>query len=152
MKKMDLSPEDFGKLMKEIEGGNQNHLDMFNLLSFNAHPMKKDWGYKINLEKTNSVIINICFILSGGRCSEHYHKYLINTFTLIYGKVNIYFNGHKHNELTTSKRRECTVRPGDLHYFQAETNSILLEIYYPCSLRIDNDIERTKNSEGGIIE
>ena len=87
-------------------------------------------------------------INKGGYCSEHKHKNKWNRFFLISGKLKITIFRESGYDVTVLLPGEFTdVPPGVFHNFEAEEDSMCMEIYWIDSIET-NDIER--RSVGGI--
>ena len=110
----------------------------------------KIWGHTTPLLVTPTIEVHKIFSQKGRKCSEHKHQFKWNAFYCISGNVNIFVQKASY-PLTDKTNLQAggitTVSPGETHWFEAEEDSVLLELYYMQAL--SEDIIR-KNT-GGVV-
>lgn len=103
----------------------------------------KVWGETAPLLEHPLCSIHSLTIKAGARCSMHRHVHKANWFYCISGELRIVVekSGYDLTDETTLRPGEFTdVPPGEYHRFEAVTDVVALEGYYPPVLSAD--IER----------
>lgn len=110
--------------------------------------INKIWGERHRFFLNDKVEMDVLYLKKDSFCSTHRHKYKINKFKVLKGRVRIETD---FGEVTLSTQwQEWTVPPPRVHRFFAEEDSIMLEIAYTEDRKIDpKDIERF--SQGGMV-
>lgn len=112
----------------------------------------KVWGDTTTIENRNGVCVNLITCKSGGHCSWHLHKSKYNRFVVIDGALTI--EVEKNDYSLTDKTHlfdgdSMTVKPGEMHRFIAETDTVALEVYW---VELTEDIERRSCGGAQISE
>ena len=107
----------------------------------------KVWGERHRLLLTNTTEIDYLKLKANTFCSKHNHKYKINLFYILKGKIKI---KTEFGETILKKGQSFEVAPPLQHRFIALTNAEMIEIAYVNEGKIDdNDINREQ--QGGKI-
>lgn len=107
----------------------------------------KIWGIKQSILSDEHNEIDLLQLRKNSFCSVHHHKYKINRFILISGKVDIITEFATKSLIINESFEVC---PPLIHKFKALADSVMIEIAYTNNTPIDsNDISRTV--EGGLI-
>lgn len=110
----------------------------------------KIWGTTAKLFEQNNVEIHRIDIKKGGFCSKHYHNYKYNMFFVESGKLQVlvFRSDSSCTDQTILFAGENTiVKPGELHQFQADEDTIAYEIYW---VQLENE-DIVRSSSGGIL-
>lgn len=109
----------------------------------------KIWGERRRILLTDKTEIDLLYLKKNSFCSTHTHKYKINKFVVISGKVKI------ETEFGTkilNKNESHTVNPSICHRFFVIEDSIMVELAYVREGKINpNDIDRV-NQGGRIVD
>jgi len=107
----------------------------------------KVWGRRRRILLTDKTEIDLVSLKKNCFCSTHNHKYKINKFTVVSGKVRI---ESEYGNIILTKNESFEVRPPLKHRFFALEDSVMIECAYVETGKIDaNDIKR--ESQGGRI-
>lgn len=107
----------------------------------------KVWGTRRRLLLTDTSEIDLVYVKKNTFCSSHSHKYKINKFTVIEGKIRI---DSEYGNIILRPNESFEVRPPLKHRFFALQDSIMVESAYVEKGKINaNDIDR--ESQGGRI-
>lgn len=102
--------------------------------------IKKIWGTRLRLLKTNQTEIDLLYLEKNSACSIHSHKKKINKFVLLKGKIKI------KSDLGTKQliiNEPFDVEPPITHQFVIEEDSIMIELAFVKDGEIDvKDIVR----------
>ena len=93
----------------------------------------KVWGETTPILQTPMIEIHKVFIHSGGQCSTHKHDHKWNGFLVVQGTVEIHVEKNDYDLVDKTVLTDgefTTVKPGEFHYFKANEDSVLYEIYY----------------------
>lgn len=100
----------------------------------------KVWGETRTLVSHPLCAVEHLTISAGARCSMHMHAHKANWFYVQSGTLRIVVkkNDYDLTDVTTLGPGEsCVVGPGEYHRFEAETDVVALEGYYPPVLSAD---------------
>lgn len=107
----------------------------------------KVWGRRNRLLLTDTSEIDLLDIKKDSFCSTHSHNNKINRFVVLSGKVQICSD---YGDVILKPNDSFEVRPPLKHRFFALENSVMIELAFVESGKIDaNDINR--ESQGGRI-
>jgi len=103
----------------------------------------KVWGNTEVIEANSSLEFHRIDIKKGGTCSKHKHKYKWNGFYVMSGElsVKVWKNNYDLIDETILTQGQWTrIAPGEMHQFEALSDTIAFELYWA---NFDhNDIER----------
>ena len=107
----------------------------------------KVWGVRRRLLLTATSEIDLVTVNKDTFCSTHSHKYKINHFYVLSGKIQIQ---SEYGDVILEPGSSFEVRPSLKHRFFAIEDSTMIELAYVEEGKIDaNDIDR--ESQGGRI-
>jgi len=77
------------------------------------------------------------FVFDGQECPAHAHRVKHETFFLMHGRLKVVLNDEP---LAMAPGDVLSLQPGQVHSFQGDGNSLLLELSMPCEVN-DNRFE-----------
>lgn len=91
----------------------------------------KLWGNTSEILCINNVSINRLNIQKNSKCSRHHHQYKYNMFYVENGSILVHtWEGDKIISVLLNHGESLVIHPGIDHQFEANTDSIVYEIYY----------------------
>ena len=109
----------------------------------------KIWGTRRRILLTDKTEIDLLYLKANTFCSSHNHKFKINKFYVVSGKIKI--ETEFGNKILT-KNESWEVHPPLKHRFIALEESVMIELAYTIDKKIDpKDINRIIQG-GRIIE
>ncbi len=111
----------------------------------------KVWGETIALLSTPMCELHRITIKAGSRCSMHRHVHKSNAFYVLEGKLRIVVEKQDYDLVDATDLGPgefTTVSPGEYHRFEALTDVVALEIYYPQPLAPDIERRDCGNAAG----
>jgi mannose-6-phosphate isomerase-like protein (cupin superfamily) len=107
----------------------------------------KVWGTRKRILLTDTCEIDLLHVFDDSFCSTHSHKYKINKFVVLSGKIRI---ETEYGYITLKEGDQFEVRPPLKHRFFAEEHTDMIELAYVEKGKINpNDIDR--ESQGGRV-
>lgn len=85
------------------------------------------------------------------RCSMHRHRHKANAFLMVSGRLRIVVEKSDYDltDVTDLTAGDCcVVQPGEYHRFEAETDVVCFEVYFPPA--VTRDIER-RDCGGDVV-
>ena len=110
--------------------------------------VKKPWGEEAWMEVNDKYVVKKLFMKGGSKCSLQYHEKKLESFFVLYGKLN-FTVGDDINNLTTTEVGPgffTTIQPGTIHRMSAIIDSEYLE----CSTIELDDVVRLKDDFGRV--
>lgn len=111
----------------------------------------KVWGTTELIFRNPLIEFHRISIKEGGFCSTHKHEYKWNLFYVQEGTLQVHVHKNDYDLIDTTTLRGTqwtTVKPGEYHSFEAISDVLAFEIYYPEPLT--DDIVR--KTVGGLPE
>jgi quercetin dioxygenase-like cupin family protein len=107
----------------------------------------KIWGERKRIFINDQTEIDLLYLKKDHFCSTHSHKYKINRFVVVSGKVKI---ETEYGDTILTKNESWEVNPPILHRFIALEDSVMIELAFVNKGKINpDDINRL--SQGGKI-
>lgn len=98
----------------------------------------KRWGNTEVLIDTPFCEVHRIFVRKGGMCSRHKHEYKNNAFYVEQGELTVHMqDGDEWAGVTLGRGEMLNVPPNIEHQFQAQTDVIAFEYYWPDGCKPD---------------
>ena len=115
---------------------------------------KKVWGKVLHVFNSEHAAVSYLVVNEGFQCSRHYHRYRVNQFTVISGRIAVEkWYDNKMTWVVLDPGESYTIWSKIEHRFRVIESGQIIEIYWPdveCKAVELNDIVRL--DVGGPIE
>ena len=99
----------------------------------------KVWGKVQHVFGSDSCAVSVLDVNAGYRCSRHYHKHRVNRFIVHSGEIDVIL----HHQGITHRLKAgdiYDVEPGVVHSFSVIKSGVVVEVYWPAPVRMDDII------------
>jgi quercetin dioxygenase-like cupin family protein len=108
----------------------------------------KVWGTTQRVFETSNVSVEVVKIAAGGYCSRHRHLRRDNLFHVLEGHLRVKTRKDGlEDEIVLRPGESTLVKAGDVHWFEALTDVVALEVYHA---RVEAD-DIVRETQGGRL-